>query len=206
MKHRFNAITPTAWLVACVVALTFSVGWPIYLNERSEQSYQRDLKAEREKREKVAETVAVLEDFVTVSRKQIEACQRRPKHCEDPIAPPVDEIEPEVIRAPDITRTQVAAATLALLPGVLADNCGGSCKAETPPAPKDGKDGADGIDGTDGAPGTPGADGASGKDAPIIVSITCTGMDAPAEFTFRFSDDTEIVAQCEMLPPVEEDP
>ena len=148
--------------------------------------------------------------------------------CASTPPPPEDIVDEATTDDGEPSDAQVRAAVNDRLPvligqGIAAYCADDRCKADTPPKPKDGEDGEDAPPLTQaqraqdvadfcavngdcrGADGTNGTDGTDGEDAPTVTSITCTGM-TPVTFTYTFSDGSQIVAECEMLPPVDEGP
>lgn len=203
MRHklgaRFKSIQARTWAVVAVVAVLFSFGWTLWINHLTEESLTAKVQARDEANARLYSRISTLEEYYSL-------CRNRPEECRQ-VAPPVEEIQPESPPAPRLaplrpTFSQVQAATLQLLPGIVANYCkGGRC---------DGKAGKDsevpGPEGQVGPQGPAGEQGPAGADAPRITSISCSGMSAPDSFTFRYSDGSEQQVECEMLPPVEEEP
>lgn len=126
----------------------------------------------------------------------------------------VDEPVPEpVSKGP--TDAQVADAVRVMLPAALVAECGGtSCKGDRG---RRGRAATDAqveriaqalLPGIQAAfcaangdcQGPQGEVGPAGTDAPTITDIICTGT-PPATFTFRFSDGSETVVQCQASAP-----
>jgi hypothetical protein len=199
LRHRVESLRPSTLLVITAVLVALTVGWTVWRADQAEDTAKQTAKTEVSKAKKKADfkvdaqadRIGVLEDYVTLCREQPKQCQK--------VVPPVEDIEPKVtIQRQTIQPSQVLSAVRTLLPAGIAqfcadDRCDGDDGTNgqngiSPPPPADGKDGVDGTD---------------GQDAPTITAITCTGM-TPTTFTYTFSDGTELIVECEMLPPVDE--
>ena len=208
MRSRLRNMQPRTWAAITVLAFLFSVGWTWYANDQTEDSLRADLTASERANEPLLERVTVLEQFVELSNAELEACERNPKDCDGPVAPPVEDINPQTDgpRTVGPTFAQVQTAAQALLPGMVQDYL-----RANPPA--DGEDGEDSQ-----VPGPPGADstvpgpagesitGPKGDEGRGIASMSCSGMAAPATFIITYTDGSTQEVQCQMLPPVDEDP
>lgn len=186
-QHRVNRIPSWAWATLTVAAVIFSFWWSDHTADLTLQKTEKRLERVQDSKEPLAERVEILEEYVAL-------CKETPKACRQ--VPDPDEIKPRVIQAPGPTLGQIRAVALPILTELVSDrirrDCGRSCEGDV---------GESGEPGTDGERGPAGAQGPPGKDAPIITSITCTGMTAPAAFTFTFSDGTTHEVECQMLPP-----
>jgi len=199
IRSRIAALKPSTLLIITAVLFALTVGWTVWRAEQAEDTAKATAKEEVDKAEfkvdKQADRITVLEEYVTLCREQPKECQK--------VVPPVEDIKPEapvprqtIVRQQLPFSTVVAAARTALTDLCADDACDGDDGTDgkdgiSPPPPADGQDGTDGTDGVD------------GQDAPTITAITCTGM-TPTTFTYTFSDGTELVVECETLPPVED--
>lgn len=203
MKHRLRGLDPRTWqprtwAAITVLAVLFSFGWTWYATDQTEDSLRADLVDQRRTNQPLIERVTVLEKFVELSNQRLEACERKPEDCQGPVAPPVEDITPQAVpRAVGPTYSQVEAAALSLLPGMVADYL----QANPPAKGDEGEPGQAGPPG-ESIKGDPGEAGPQGRG---IASVTCTGMTAPATFVITYTDGTTQEVECQMLPPVEDE-
>ena len=203
IRSRIAALKPSTLLIITAVLFALTVGWTVWRAEQAEDTAKATAKEEVDKAEfkveKQADRITVLEEYVTL-------CREQPKECQEEV-PPVEEIEPQVTQPTVVRRTefaQVMAAVRILLPAGISQFCADDrCDGDKGDSIKG--DPGQSITGPKGDPGESivGPKGDPGANAPTITAITCTGM-TPTTFTYTFSDGTELVVECQMLPPVED--